>query len=200
MPIENDFLHIYRNADPKKKLDILLKNYSAVPRKIDFFQIKIRNDIKNEQEYLRGQRRGEIGVRVQTSKKSNPTEEEAISNLTLDEAFLTGEINRSVLNGIENASKYEADIKTVSVLKSDYELLSLIVDNLDETDGELLRLRYIEKKTLSVIGDKFEIHEDTVRKRLKIILEEIDGEILGSFELSSKILRTYDPGRGGRAG
>lgn len=200
MKNSSDFLDDYRNADPKKKLDILLKNYSAVPQKIKFFQIKIRNDIKNEQEYLRGQRRGETGVRVQTSKKSNPTEEEAISNLTLDEAFQTGKVSRSVLNGIENASKYEADIKTVSVLKSDFELLSLIVDSLDESDGELLRLRYTEKKTFGVIGEEFDLHEDTVRKRLKILLEEIDGEILGSFELSSKILRPYDPGRGGKAG
>ena len=178
----------------------MLQNYSAVPKKIEFFEIKIRNDIKNEQEYSRGQRRGETGARVDSSKISDPTADEAVANLTLEEAFQTGVVHHSVLYGVENASKYEADIKTVSVLKSDYELLSMIVDNLDESDSRIVRLRFVEKKTLNVIGEELEVHEDTVRRRLKGILDEIDCEILDSFELSSKILRSYDTGRGGKVG
>ena len=34
MPIENDFLHIYRNADPKKKLDALI---SVIVEREGFF-------------------------------------------------------------------------------------------------------------------------------------------------------------------
>lgn len=191
-----EFLDDYRNADPKTKLEILLQNYSVVPKKIEFFQIRIRNNIKNEMEYARGQRRGETGVRVNTSSKSDPTCAEAMTDFSLDEAFETGTIRLSVLNEIENGSKYEVDIKTISVLKNDYELLSLIVENLGEADCKLLHLRFVERKTFSVIGEEVELHEDTVRRKLKNLMDEIDAEILDSFELSSRILKSYKGGKG----
>ena len=147
-------------------------------------------------EYARGQRRGETGVRVNTSSKSDPTCAEAMTDFSLDEAFETGTIRLSVLNEIENGSKYEVDIKTISVLKNDYELLSLIVENLGEADCKLLHLRFVERKTFSVIGEEVELHEDTVRRKLKNLMDEIDAEILDSFELSSRILKSYKGGKG----
>lgn len=63
--------------------------------------------IKAEREYLRSHNRGELGVRVQMSNISSPTEDEAIANIEIEEAFKNGEIDSSILKGIDNDAQYE---------------------------------------------------------------------------------------------
>ncbi|MGF0143995.1 hypothetical protein, partial [Sharpea azabuensis] len=83
-----------------------------------------------EKEFVRSHSRCELGVRVQTSNLSNTTADEAITNVTMEEAFNTGIIDKGLLRGVENASIYEADIRIISVMKMDYELLEEIIEDL----------------------------------------------------------------------
>ena len=93
---DTDLLKSYRVADSEERFSILMDNYAVFPKVIRKAQKKTEYKIKAEREYLRSHSRGELGVRVQTSKKSDTTVEEAIANVTLEEAFATGKVENII--------------------------------------------------------------------------------------------------------
>ena len=114
---ETDILQEYRNVDADGRLNIMLSNYHIFPKLVRKLENMTHYKIKCEKEYLRSRVRNELGVRVQTSKISNPTQDEAEINTMIEEAFKTGKIDGSILKGISNAGKYEADILTIRIMK-----------------------------------------------------------------------------------
>lgn len=53
----------------------------------------------------------------------------------IDKALETGEAEGGILNGIENAEQYESDIRIISIMRMDFELLTEIVEDLDGDEG-----------------------------------------------------------------
>lgn len=102
-----NILENYKAANPEEGFEIMFAHYSFFPKVIRKLEKKTQFKIKAEREYLRSHNRGELGVRVQTSNISSPTEDEAIANIEIEEAFKTGEIDSSILKGIDNAAQYE---------------------------------------------------------------------------------------------
>ena len=132
------FLGQYRGADSDGRLDIMMDNFATFPKLIRKLEKKIQYKIKAEREYQRSHSRGELGVRVQSSKLSDTTAEEAIANVTLEEAFATGKVDKGLLKGIDNAAEYEADIRIINVMRMDFELLEEIIEDLER--GERARI------------------------------------------------------------
>lgn len=130
---EKDFLTEYRDSDAEGRLNLMMSNYSSFPKIIRKMEGKTKYRIKCEKEYARSHARMELGCRVSTSNLSDPTFDEAVSNLMIDRAFETGEAEGGLLKGIDDAALYEADIRTIMIMRMDYELLSEIVENLDDT-------------------------------------------------------------------
>lgn len=95
---DTDLLKSYRVADSEERFSILMDNYAVFPKVIRKAQKKTEYKIKAEREYLRSHSRGELGVRVQTSKKSDTTAEEAIANCihTFAGVQLRAECNRQM--------------------------------------------------------------------------------------------------------
>ena len=122
---ETDILRSYRSNDAEGRLSIMLNNYAVFPKIIRKAEKKIQYKIKSEKEYLRSHARGELGVRVQTSGTSDPTFNEASTNIMIEDAFKTGEVDKGLLKGIKDASVYEEDIRLVSVMRMDFEPMSL---------------------------------------------------------------------------
>lgn len=85
---ETDILRSYRSNDAEGRLAIMLNNYAVFPKIICKAEKKIQYKIKSEKEYLRSHARGELGVRVQTSGTSDPTFNEASTNIMI-ECFLS---------------------------------------------------------------------------------------------------------------
>lgn len=102
-----NILENYKVANPEERFEIMFAHYSFFPKVIRKLEKKTQFKIKAEREYMRSHNRGELGVRVQNSNISSPTEDEAIANIEIEEAFKTGEIDSSLLKGIDNATQYE---------------------------------------------------------------------------------------------
>lgn len=149
---EKDFLTTYRSSGAEERLNLMINNYSTFPKIIRKMEVKTRYRIKSEKEYARSRFRGELGVRVQTSRISDPTFDEAATNIMIDEALRTGEAEGGILNGIENAEQYEADIRIISIMRMDFELLAEIVEDLDDDDSCWMKEFLTKQKMLKEIA------------------------------------------------
>jgi len=70
----------------------------------------------------------------------------------IDEALKTGEAKGGILNGIENAEQYEADIRIISIMRMDFELLAEIVENMDDDDSCWMKEFLTKQKMLKEIA------------------------------------------------
>ena len=183
---EKDVLREYRDADAAGRLDIMLGNYGTFPKLIKKLERKTRYKIKCEKEYLKSRAREELGVRVQNSKISKPTEDEAVANITLDEAFMTGEIDGTILKGISNAAEYEADILTISIMRMDFELLEDFIEALEDEDVECLRAFLRKQKFIKELAaDRGKTYE-AMKKRMDRLRESIREEIIDCLEMNCR--------------
>lgn len=128
---------------------------------------KTKYKIKAEREYLRSHFRGELGVKVQTSNLSDVTADEAIANVTIEEAFVTGALDTGILQGIENASEYEADIRIISIMKDDFELVEECVEDMDDVDSRLMKGFLVQRKYIKELACDFNLSYDTVKRRIR---------------------------------
>lgn len=179
-----DLMQEYRISDAEGRFNIMMDNYCIFPKIIRKMEKKTQYRIKCEKEYARSKHRGELGVRVQTSKLSDPTFEEAATNIMIEEALKTGEDEGGILNGIENAAEYEADIRMISIMRMDFELLAEIVEDMDTDDNNWLK-DYLEgKKLLKEIATEQERTYDAMKKRVMKMKVLIRDEILECLEMN----------------
>ncbi|WP_026505223.1 hypothetical protein [Butyrivibrio sp. NC3005] len=76
---EDELVDSYGIGSAKERFDLIYENYSVFPQLVDCFEIGLFNTILNENEYnRRAKNNADLGVRVQTSNKSDPTAKMAV--------------------------------------------------------------------------------------------------------------------------
>ena len=183
---EKDYLTAYRSLNAEGRLNLMINNYSTFPKIIRKMEVKTRYRIKSEKEYMRSHLRGELGVRVQSSRLSDPTFEEASTNIMLDKAMETGEAEGGLLNGIENAERYEADIRIISIMRMDYELLSEIVEDLDEDESCWMKDFLTKRKLLKESASERGLSYETIKRRAYELRNDIREEIIECLEMNCR--------------
>ena len=183
---ETDILRSYRSMDAEGRLAIMLGNYAVFPKIIRRAEKKIQYKIKTEQEYLRSHSRDELGVRVQTSGTSDPTFNEASTNIIIEDALKTGEINKGLLRGIKDAAVYEEDIRTISNMRMDFELLEEIIEDLTEEDSKILKQYLVDGRLFKEIADDEGRTYEAIKKRMERIRAQIRDEILECLEMNCR--------------
>ena len=183
---DNVFLQKYSEADPEGRLKIMMGNYAVFPKMIRRIEKKVIYKIRIERDYVRSHHRGELGVRIQSSGKSDPTANEAIINVSLEEALKTGEYDPGLIRGLENADEYETAIRTINVMRLDYELLTEIIDDLREKDSRVIKQYLLEGKLFKEIADSEGRTYDAIKKRIEKIRAEIRDHMLDCLEMSCR--------------
>ena len=182
---EKDFLTEYRGSDAEGRLNLMIDNYSSFPKIIRKMEVKTKYRIKCEKEYARSRARGELGVRVQTSNLSDPTFDEAATNIMIDKALETGEAEGGILKGIENVAQYEADIRIISIMRMDFELLSEIVEDLDD-EFCLMKDFLTKHKMLKEIASERGVSYDTIKRKAYELSGDIREEIIECLEMNCR--------------
>lgn len=183
---ETDILRCYQSADAEGRLLIMLNNYAVFPKVIRKAEKKVQYKIKSEHEYLRSHSRGELGVRIQTSNLSDPTFDEAATNAMLDDAIKTGEIDNSLLNGIEDVYRYEEEIRIINVMRMDFELLEEIIEDLEENDTKVIKQYLVEGKLFKEIADDEGRTYEAIKKRMERIRSDIREEIIECLKMNCR--------------
>ncbi len=183
---ETNVLNNYRNADPEGRFSLLMDNFASFPRLICIEERKTRYKLKAEREFLKSHTRDELGVRVQTSHIGDPTVDEAVSEVSLQEAFVTGEVNRELFKGMEDALEYEMQIRMISTMRMDYELLVDIIDCLDHDDSKIIKQYLLGGKYIKEIALDEDRSYEAMKKRIARIRSNIRDEILECLEIGCK--------------
>lgn len=174
---DTDILASYKLAGPEERFEIMFEHYSFFPKVIRKIQKKTEYKIKSDREYYRSHNRADLGVRIQTSDISNPTQDEAIANIQLEEAFKTGQVDRGLLKGFEDAEAYAEDIHFISLMRMDYELMVDCVENLDDDENELITEYLCKRKYLKELAVDMEMSYSNVKLRVKEIKESLMEEV-----------------------
>ena len=183
---EKDFLTEYRCSDAEGRLNLMINNYSSFPKIIRKMEVKVRYRIKSEKEYMRSHSRDELGVRIQTSKISDPTFDEAATNILIDKALESGKAEGGLLSGIEDATRYEADIRIISIMRMDFELLSEIVEDLDDDESCWMKEFLTKQKMLKEIAGERGVSYDTIKRRAYELRSNIREEIIECLEMNCR--------------
>ena len=80
----------------------------------------------------------------------------------------------------------EEDIKTISVMNMDYELLTEIIEGLEDEDSKIMKQRLLEHRTVKDIAVSEGRSYETIKKRLEIIRLQIKEEIIECLEMSCR--------------
>lgn len=183
---EKDFLKTYRSSGAEERLNLMIDNYSNFPKIIRKMEVKTRYRIKCEREYVRSHSRGELGVRVQGGGPGDPTFEEASTNILIDKSLETGEAEGGILSGIENAEQYEADIRIISIMRMDFELLTEIVEDLDNDEGCWMKEFLTKQKMLKEIASERGVSYETLKRRAYELRCNIREEIIECLEMNCR--------------
>jgi hypothetical protein len=160
----------YRDLNNKKRVDFILKNYGSIGEYIKSYEEILCDDILGQRAIERRIDRGETGVRVQTSEKSDPTAMAAVDRVTLEESFsLKDNSDRFMCRD----AVLNRDARTLKIMKRDFKYVIHAMNMLSQHDrcilGEVLR----HEKTLDAIAEEKGIQYESAkmyiyRSRLKV--------------------------------
>ena len=183
---DTDLLDKYMKANAHKRLELMMEYYPVFPGMLRKIEKKTEYKIKAEKEYIKSHSRDELGVRVQTSGKSDPTANEAVANVALEEAFKTGNVDKGMLKDVENVDEYKETIRMVSIMRMDYELLVDIISGFDTDDSVIIRKHLSEGKSFRIIAEEEECSSDSIKRKNRRIRDEIKEEIIECLEMNCR--------------
>ena len=183
---DSDILHRYRDSDPEGRYQLLMENYAGFPKMLRKLEKKIEYKIKTELEYSKSKKRGELGVRVQTSDLSDPTANEAIVSVTIQEGYQRGELDKGLLKGMENAKEYEEEVRVIGIMRMDFELLDEIINDLEDTDSKLIKQYVQERRYVKEIAAEEGKSYNAIMKKITRIRADIKEEILECLEMNCR--------------
>ena len=160
-----NILENYKAANPEERFEIMFAHYSFFPKVI---------------------RKLEKKTQFKTSNISSPTEDEAIANIEIEEAFKNGEIDSSILKGIDNAAQYEEDIRVTRLMRMDYELLEEMIEDLEDEETKIMKEYLVNKRFMKEIAVEFGMSYETVKRKIRIIKEDLLEEIIECLEMNCR--------------
>ena len=183
MAAKVNIVEAYAEASIEKKIEMIFDNFSGFNSIIEGYENYLKIQIRIEREYNRRQNHDDLGVRVQTSGISNPTERISIENAEIEDAIKTGRYE-DALKGTDDAKKHKKELITLMNMRDDYVLVSSQIYVLQGEDLEMFK-RYIERQdSLIDIADQLGVQYESAKQRMKRYRRRIKEQSL--FFLESK--------------
>lgn len=99
-----------------------------------------------------------------------------------EETFKTG----GEKNKTEKTNRKSKNIRLVSVMRMDFELLEEIIEDLDESDSKIMKQYLLEGRLFKEIADDEGRTYEAIKKRMERIRAEIREEILECLEMNCR--------------
>ena len=185
---EANIVEQYTEADVAARVELLIKYYPSFPRLIEGYEQSLSYIIKEEKDYLRKSRRGDLGVRVQTSGLSDITAQTAIDNIMIREAIESGSLE-SLEEDLDDEimAQYEEEIRMLQCMKEDFEILKASFFYLDPEAAETYK-RYLAcgRKT-EALAYELDIKPEALKMQMcrtkKIVFEQTENILIRKYRV-----------------
>jgi len=105
---EEKLVEAYGNSNPHERFLLSYKNYSVFPQLVDCYETGLFNRILFEVEYNRRKKNDDdLGVRVQTSHRSDPTASKAIEHIMIRDAIEECNFSGNILKETDTPEKHK---------------------------------------------------------------------------------------------
>ena len=148
---QNKFQEQYFLADSKGKIEIILSNFVSFQTQLNGIENAIKLDVKVDQEYKSRHDRGDLGVRVQSSFMSDPTQSEGIRDMELDRAFAERDYEVELVKTC-TPDLFRNQLRLLSSMRDDYRVVETVIDTLSFRDYETLQDYFNYKRQRIVLG------------------------------------------------
>ena len=125
---EEKLVEAYGNSNPHERFLLIYKNYSIFPQLVDCYETGLFNRILFEVEYNRRKKNDDdLGVRIQTSHRSDPTAAKAIEHIMIRDAIEECNFSGNILKETDDPEKHKRDILTIHMMRREYEVFDTIL-------------------------------------------------------------------------
>lgn len=181
---QNGFQEQYFLADSKGKIEIILANYISFQHQLSGIEDGIKLDIKVDQDFKFRQDKGDLGIRVQTSGKSDPTAREAIRNVELDRAFDENDIERE-LEKTCTPDLFRNQLRMLSSMKDDYQVIKMVIATLSFKDCETLNAYFNYQKQhikFGTVAEEKEILVSSIYQKFWRVKSKVKKNAIDKFD------------------
>ncbi len=165
MAAKNGFVQGYASSEIDERVEIIFKNFENFIDLVDMFEDNICDQITEEKRFNRRAEIGECGVRVQTSRKSDPTFSQASNHFDSIVDIRRGNLDK-LLEYTDDAEGHRDEIETLELMRRDYTTVTSAMSVLSPKDRtELKDVLNKEKAIVDIIESTGNLYE-SVKSRL----------------------------------
>ena len=157
----------YFKRKPSVRAEIIYDNYETFPRLITVFEKNLKLMIMSEKACVRNAHRGELGVRIQEGKVSDPTQKQAMENLMVDNAIANGDFSDSYFKDFTAMQEIYDGYTEITVMYAEYELFKATINALQDEDKKFIVSYMNRSKSRGELAEEYGVTVDAVNQKLK---------------------------------
>lgn len=180
---DDDLMSLYFRSSAEEKIKFILEDYSSFLIKTKALMELLKMDVANDRDFRVKRERGPDNIRVMSSGISDTTAQMAISNVMLDDAFESGDIESEIMK-TDEPDKYRRKYHGIISMEQDYKIVSNFIDMLPTYDRYLLEKFYEFRENgryINELSDKVEIDSQSLYKRIGRIKKKVTLSALSRF-------------------
>jgi len=170
---KQNFVGGYYRLEPKKRLDVIVRNFDNFPGVMKEYENKMYDWIIGNRAKARQDAQGDLGVRIQSGANSASPIENEVSERTLVEAIIkNGRLDESCRNIYERDDIIRG-LNEIKLMRYEYGRVIDKLQTLRPWDRELFE-KYITSPKRSVrLSQELKMTEDAVRNKMYRIKKEL---------------------------
>lgn len=170
---KQNFVGGYYRLEPKKRLDVIVRNFDNFPGVMKEYENKMYDWIIGNRAKARQDAQGDLGVRIQSGANSVSPIENEVSERTVVEAIIkNGRLDESCWNIYERDDIIRG-LNEIKLMRYEYGRVIDKLQTLRPWDRELFE-KYITSPKRSVrLSQELKMTEDAVRNKMYRIKKEL---------------------------
>lgn len=178
----------YAMANPFDKVKYMMDNFDRFQNLITGYEADWKIIVQAEMRHRHEADKDELGVRVQMGGISNPTMDNAMLNIALDQAQSENDLLH-ILKGTDNPIQYIKEKMIIQDMKDDYMILNNQIHALGAGNEERL-LHYLRREnlTLQMLADESHLHLASYKKLIYGIKKAVIASAVECIDLKYYIL------------
>ena len=179
---EDKLVESYGKATPRERFRLIYKNYSIFPQLVDCYEIGLFNRILFEVEYNRRKKNDDdLGVRIQTSHRSDPTAAKAIEHIMIRDAIEECNFSGNILKETDDPEKHKRDILTIHMMRREYEVFDTSLKALPLAEFKITYSHLHDGRKLVEIAEEEDKAYQTILNIVSKTRKKLEGKTIAFF-------------------